>query len=88
MFMGFGISSCGDGVCALGMFVGMGGACIMLILFSLLASVGLMVRAPRPEARPDAMDCRLLPDEDGVSALFWLLFLDDLLLLGVFGMSC
>lgn len=59
----------------------------MLILFNLLASVGLIVRAPSPDARPDAaMDCRRLPDEDGVCAR-WppaLGPLDDDLL-GVFG---
>jgi len=55
--------------------VGIGGAFIMLIRFSLLASVGLMVLAPNPEARPDAVDCRLLlPDEEGVCARLGLPF--------------
>ena len=43
------------------LFVGKGGAFIMLILFSLLASVGEMVLAPRPEARPESVDCLLPP---------------------------
>ena len=58
---GFGISSCGVGA------AGIGGACIILILFSLLASVGLIVRAPSPDARPDAaVDCLRLPEDVGV----------------------
>lgn len=32
------------------------------------ASVGLIVRAPKPDARPETVDCRLLSDEDGVVA--------------------
>ena len=64
LFIGFGISSPGVGP------EGIGGACIIEILFSLLASVGLIVLAPRPEARPDAaIDCRRFPDDDGVCAL-------------------
>ena len=64
---GFGISSCGVGVVPFGKFaVGIGGGFIMLILFNLLASVGLIVLAPNPDARPEAMDCRLLPEDDGV----------------------
>jgi len=43
----------------------------MLMRLSLLASVGLTVRAPRPDARPEAIDCRLPLPEDGVWALFW-----------------
>lgn len=51
-----------------GRWVGMGGACIIDILFNRLASVGLMVRAPKPLARPEMVDCRLLlpPEEVGV----------------------
>ena len=86
MLSGFGISSCGVGVCAFTMLVGIGGACIMLIRLSRLASVGLMVRAPRPDALPDAIDCLLLPDEEGVCALFWPDF-DAFTLFGVFGFS-
>lgn len=48
--------------------VGIGGACIMDNRFKRRVSVGLMVRAPRPDIRPDAMDCRLLPEEEGVCA--------------------
>ena len=62
----------------------MGGTCIIDSLFSRLASVGDTVRAPRPDARPEAMLCRLLPDELGVCARFGLP-LDAGLPLGVFG---
>ena len=85
-FMGFATSSAGVGG-ALGAAVGIGGGFIMLILLSLLASVGLMVLAPSPEARPDAIDCRLLPDDEGVWARFWFDFEADFVLEGVFG-SC
>ena len=85
-FNGFGISSCGVGVWALGK-VGMGGGCIILLRCCRFASVGLTVLAPSPEARPDASDCRLLPDEEGVCALFWLAFEAGLPFEGVFG-SC
>ena len=68
-----------------GIGIGIGGA--ILILFSLRASVGLTVLAPRPEARPEAArDCRLpVPEEEGVCArsLLFLLGAD----LGVFGCS-
>lgn len=63
-----GISSCCGPVLALDMLPGRGGACIMDILLRRRASVGLIVRAPRPDARPETVDCRLLPDEDGVVA--------------------
>lgn len=63
-----GISSCCGAVFALDMLLGRGGACIMDILLRRRASVGLIVRAPRPDARPETVDCRLLPDEDGVVA--------------------
>lgn len=55
--------------------VGIGGGFTVLILFSLLASVGDIVLAPSPEARPEANDCRLLPDEEGVCALSFRTFL-------------
>lgn len=65
-----GTSGCGvGGVLGLGTLFGIGGACIMLILFNLLVSVGEMVLAPRPDIRPFAVDCLLLPDEFGVFAL-------------------
>jgi hypothetical protein len=80
LFIGFGISSPGVGP------EGIGGACIMEILFSLLASVGLIVLAPSPDARPEAaIDCRRLPDEDGVCALWLPPFEESFDLLGVFG---
>lgn len=37
-------------------------------LFSRRASVGLMVLAPNPEARPEMADCRLFPADEGVWA--------------------
>ena len=49
--------------------VGIGGAFMALSRLILRASVGLTVRAPRPEARPDAIDCRRLPEDEGVTAL-------------------
>jgi hypothetical protein len=64
------------------MLPGIGGA--MLILFNRRASVGLMVRAPRPEALPEAMDCRLPPEEVGVCDRLWLA-LAVLPPVGVFG---
>lgn len=67
---GMGTSACVvGGVSGLSMFTGIGGACTMLILFSLLASVGEMVLAPNPDTLPVAVDCRLLPDELGVTSL-------------------
>lgn len=56
----------------------------MDILLSRLASVGLIVRAPSPEARPEIVDWRLFPDEEGVWARFWLFFEVERAL-GVFG---
>ena len=52
--------------------VGKGGACFILNLFALLASVGLIVLAPSPLARPfeDMVLCLLFAfPEDGVTAL-------------------
>lgn len=69
---GFGTSSCGVGG-PKGRLVGMGGAAIDILL-SRRASVGLTVLAPNPLALPDTVDCRLLPDEDGVCSRFWPLF--------------
>ena len=47
----------------------------MLMRFSLLASVGLVVLAPNPEARPERVDWRLLlPDDEGVWARLGLPF--------------
>ena len=73
-----GISSCGVGGVLLLKFdiVGIGGGFIVLSRFNLRASVGLMVLAPSPEARPDAKDCRRLPDDDGVCSPFCVFF-DD-----------
>lgn len=62
-----GISACG----VAGTFVavvGIGGACIIDSRFNRRASVGLIVLAPRPEALPEMVDWRLLPDDDGVCA--------------------
>lgn len=51
-----------DGVRGIG-----GGSCIIDILFILRVSVGLVVRAPRPEALwPGICESRLLPEDDGV----------------------
>lgn len=63
-----GISSCGGPALPFDTLLGSGGACIMDILFRRRASVGLIVRAPKPDARPETVDWRLLPDEDGVLA--------------------
>ena len=46
-----------------------GGCCRVDIRFNLLASVGLIVRAPKPVACRGIVDMRLLEPEDGVCVL-------------------
>lgn len=65
-----GSSSCGVAGC-LGVFDGIGGGLAADRRLSRLASVGLIVLAPKPLTRPEATDWRLLLDvEVGVVARY------------------
>ena len=72
-----GSSSCGVAGC-LGVIDGMGGGFAADMRLSRLASVGLIVLAPKPLTRPEATDWRLLLDvEVGVVARYTVAFPGD-----------